>query len=83
MTTEQLIELLKKHPGLTVLQSADAEGNTYSATFDADIAYVDRNYDGGQTDEVWDETDLLDEHDPEDDDEFLAGFQRVLVIYPI
>lgn len=44
--------------------------------------YVEKDYDGNRTEEVWEETDLVDRLEGEDAD-ILAQFEKVLVFWPV
>jgi hypothetical protein len=80
MDSEELISFLQKNPGTKVLLASDPEGNSYSSVDEACRAYVFTDYVQGETEEVFDAEDIVDESDP--DEAVLANFKPVVVIYP-
>lgn len=84
MLASQLIQHLEKHPTLQILIASDAEGNTFSSFDDSSIQFVDKTYQGGTVEDVWDSEDLLDEVDDDADEaSVLANFKQVLVLWPV
>lgn len=81
-TAGDLIECLSKLPSDTIiLQPKDASDSEFISLSGASLMYVDKYYDGGYTDEIWDEDDLLDQSDELDKDNVLSNFQQVLVLW--
>lgn len=80
MDSEELISFLQKNPGTKVLLAADPEGNSYSSVDEVCRAYVFTDYVQGETEEVFDAEDIVDESDP--DEAVLTHFKPVVVIYP-
>jgi hypothetical protein len=80
MSAEELIALLKKHNVDHILVAADAEGNSFSALCDVSEAYVEKDYKGGRTEEVWFAEEFEDDEDGELD---MASLRKVLVVWPV
>lgn len=81
-TAGDLVEYLSKLPPHTIiLQPTDASDSEFSSLSGASLMYVDPEYSGGYTDELWDEDDLLDQGDELDKDNILGRFQQVLVLW--
>jgi hypothetical protein len=78
MDRDQLVEALNKLPGNPrILLSQDAEGNEFSQLVDFSIEYVEEDYDGWRTDDLFNEDDLRDDNDGEIPD----GFEPVVVLW--
>lgn len=54
----------------------------YTSLSGTSFMYVDKHYESGSTDEVWDEEDLIGpDATPEEAEETLAKFKKVLVLW--
>lgn len=86
-TIQELIDHLSALPKdvkqSPVLTSKDASGGeNYTSLSDASFMYVDKNFESGYTDEVWDEDDLVGPGEsPEEAEEILSRFKKVLVLW--
>jgi len=65
-----------------VLSARDASGSEYTSLSGASFVYVDKDFESGYWDEVWDEDDLLDSaQDSDEEKEILAKFRKALVLW--
>lgn len=80
MHKDPLNEVLSKTPGNPrILLAKDSEGNEFSAIEGWSIEYVDKDYAGGRTEDVFNEEDLLEDSD---DETIPDNFVPVLVLWP-
>lgn len=80
MDRDQLVEALNKLPGNPqIILSMDAEGNEFSGLADYSIEYVEEDYRGGRTEDIFNEDDLRDDNDGEIPD----GFKPVVVLWRV
>lgn len=81
MNKKQLIETLEKFPdNIDILMSQDAEGNGFSSMDGYSVEYVRDDYDGGRTEELFTEEDLVDDTE---DGAVPDYFRKVLVVWPV
>lgn len=65
-----------------ILAPRGVSENEFSALSGTSFMYVDKNYESGVTDEVWDEGDLIGpDATPEEIEETLSKFKKVLVLW--
>lgn len=70
---------VKQFPVLTPKGVSDSE---FTSLSDTSFMYVDKDFESGYTDEVWNEEDLVDPSEtPEDAKEILSRFKKVLVLW--
>jgi len=78
MKVHEMIHILRGlDPDTEVVLSSDGEGNEYSSAAEISEAYAEPGWIGGRLE------DILDEEDYDDEDEDLAGFTKIIVIWPV
>lgn len=85
-TIQDLIDRLSSLPKdvrqSPVLTPKDVSGSDFVSLSDTSFMYVDKHFESGYTDEVWDEEDLIGpDATPEEVEETLAKFKKVLVLW--
>jgi len=81
-TVGELVEHLLKLPqDRKVWQAKDPEGNGFYEHDAPEEHYIEKG-ETYSTDSVFDEDDLLEDADPEERDEILASFEKVVVLWP-
>jgi hypothetical protein len=81
MNKKQFVESLDKYPDdIEILLAADSEGNTYALLEGSSIEYVDKDYNGSPTDEVFNGEDLAEDAE---DGQIPSNFKEVLVFWPV
>lgn len=83
MNVEQLIIRLQNNyePTDLVMMAKDEEGNSFAQVEDFSTEYVENDYEGGETEEVF----SIDDYSDEDDfsvTDFEKNFKRVVVLWP-
>lgn len=70
---------MHQYPVLAHRGVSDSEFSSLSGT---SFMYVDKKYESGYTDEVWDQDDLVGpDADEEETEQILSGFKKVLVLW--
>jgi hypothetical protein len=82
MPNDPFRELLSQFQGNPerILIAKDAEGNEFSQVSGYSIEYVDRDYNGGRTEDVFNEEDLIEDSE---EGTIPENFVPVLVLWPV
>jgi hypothetical protein len=81
MDKDSLIAWLQKHPGNPkIMLASDAEGNRFALLEEPCEGFFPKGYLGGETEEVFVKTDLVDETDP--DEAVLDDFETTIILWP-
>jgi hypothetical protein len=85
-TVQDLIDHLSSLPKDVktgpILTTRDVSASEYTSISGTSLVYVDKEFQSGYTDEVWDEEDLLDSaEDTKEEKEILAKFRKALVLW--
>lgn len=81
MDKDSLIAWLQKHPGNPkIMLASDAEGSSFAPLEEPCEGFVPKHYSSGETEEVFQKDDLVDETDP--DEAVLDDFETTIVLWP-
>lgn len=85
-TIQDLIDHLSALPGdvkqSPVLTPSGVSDSEYTSLSDTSFMFVDKDFESGYTDEVWDRDDLVGPGESKEEaDEILSRFKKVLVLW--